>query len=351
LTLAALWTASAEALAAPKKKGRNASAESGAASSGGSGTSSAFSVLDDPDRPRSDIGIPLVSFILPGFDQWWEGQTGYAAAYTGVAIGGLAYSAHVMAANDLDADGTKADEDEEDGETADDEEETRLDQKDVAVRKATLGSLIYQGSGGFSAYHSFRTAVRSRKANDQYDFLEYEETPGDVLLAPFQFQFLARPTTFIPLGIGAGLAYLILHSEPGEDMERAPFTSADAFFTGAYSYNAGTHEEAMFRGWIMPVMREYWGSDFWSNAAQSLLFAAAHLNTNPQPLPQLLLGYHLGYVTQKNSWRLAESVFIHVWWDVLAFATIFNYREAHQDDDKASRLLPILWLPPLELHF
>jgi membrane protease YdiL (CAAX protease family) len=313
--------------------------------------SSPFSVLDDPDRPRSDIWSPALSFILPGFDQWWEGQYGYAATYTGVAIGGYAYASHVAQANNLNQDGS-ADDDAED-ETADDKDEedkTGLDQKDVAVRKATLGMLIAQGAGGFSTYHAFRTSVRTRKAHDQYEFLAYEESPGDILLAPFQFKFLARPTTFIPLGIGAGLMYLYLHSEPPEDMERTSFTSADAFFSGSYSYNAGTHEEAMFRGWIMPVMREYWGSDFWSNAGQSLLFAAAHLNTNPQPLPQLLLGYHLGYVTQKNDWRLAESVFIHVWWDVLAFATIFHYRQA-EDDETASRILPVLWLPPLEFHF
>jgi membrane protease YdiL (CAAX protease family) len=114
----------------------------------------------------------------------------------------------------------------------------------------------------------------------------------------------------------------------------------------------------MFRGWIMPVMYEAWDSPFWSNAAQSLLFAAAHLPTNPAPLPQLLLGYHLGNVTMKNQWRIGESVFIHVWWDVLAFAGAYHYKQKKDEDDADSTdgrirvaAAPVLWLPPLQFHF
>ena len=98
-------------------------------------------------------------------------------------------------------------------------------------------------------------------------------------------------------------------------------------------------------------MREYWDSDFWSNAAQSLLFAAAHLNTNPQPIAQLLLGYHLGYVTQKNNWTLGESIFIHTWWDVIAFSTIYHYKQAEPENEAVQRLKPVLWLPPLQFAF
>jgi len=301
--------------------------------------------VDEPDRPRSDIGMPIASFLLPGLDQWIEGQQPSAALYSSAAVGGLIYAGNVEANNGMvkvveHADGTKHDVDAK-----------GLDQKDVAGRKYVLGTLIYQGAGGMSAYQSFRTAALTRRSQGQYEFLSADETPVDVFKAPFHYQYLTRWTTIVPLGIIGALSALQLSQEPPEDAgyERTAFRGSDAFFTGAYSYNAGTHEEAMFRGWIMPVMSEYWDSPFWSNTAQALLFSASHLNTNPRPIPQLLLGYHLGYVTQEDGWNIGEAVFIHTWWNVIAFATQFSFQSTHSDDHKAA--IPPFWLPPLAIVF
>jgi membrane protease YdiL (CAAX protease family) len=270
--------------------------------------------------------------------------------YSAVAVGGVLYASSISTANDLAE--REKERREEAKERGDDPDENGLDQKDIAERKTTLGLLLYQGAGGMSAYHTFRTAARTRQEHGQYEFLQADDTPADLLAAPFHFSYLTRVTTIIPLAVIAGISALQLSTplEDDSDYERASFTQADAFFSGAFSYNAGTHEEAVFRGWIMPVMREYWDSDFWSNAAQSVLFAAAHLSTNPQPLPQLLLGYHLGYVTQRNHWSLGESVFIHTWWDVMAFVTQYHYKQ-RAPEDKKDLIKPILWLPPLEFAF
>jgi len=312
-------------------------------------TDSPFRVLDDPMRPRSDILMPTFSFFLPGLDQWWEGQSLYGGIYTGVAFAGATYASAIARANenelnpDKESDATGQAE----GEDDDAEDESgRIDAKGIAARKVMLGGLLYQGSGGMSSWHSFRTAVRTRSASGQYSFLVREETPAEVMLAPLNYRYLTRTTTLVPLGIGAAIAALILRSPPPEDMERAPFTGADAFFTTAFSWNAATHEEAMFRGWIMPVMAEYWDSPLLANVVQSVVFAAAHLNTNPTPLPQLLLGYHLGYVTQRDRWTIGEAVFIHHWWNVMAFATIWHFR-----DRKDPAALPPFWLPPLDISF
>lgn len=299
--------------------------------------SSPFSVLDDPTRARSDILVPTLSFFLPGLDQWLEGQYSWAAAYTGTAVGGLVWASAVAAANPPPA---------KDGER---DGSGGIDAKDITTRKIMLGGLLYQGAGGMSAWHSFRTAVRSRALSGQYRFLAKEESPGEVLMAPLRFSYLTRPTTFVPLSIGAALAALVLRSEVPETLERSKFESSDAFFSTAYSWNAGTHEEAMFRGWIMPVMNEAWSSPMLANTAQSLLFAAAHLNTNPTPLPQLLLGWHLGYVTQRDRWTIGEAVFIHHWWNVMAFATLYHFQK--KPDAPATLKRARLWLPSLELRF
>ena len=306
-----------------------------------------FNPASDPNRPRSDIFSPIVSFILPGFDQWWEGQYGSAAIYSGAAIGGYVYANATSTSNHYSEHQQQL---KDEADRTGNPQESELDQKDITGRKVVLGELIAQGAGGMSAYQAFRTAVRTRQGHGQYEFLTHEETPLDIMAAPFHFSYMTRPTTYIPLAIGAGLAYLVVQSGPPDGMVRDGFSSADGFFTGAYSYNAGMHEEAIFRGWLMPVMREYWDSDFWSNAAQSVLFAAAHLNTNPQPLPQLLLGYDLGWISQNNGWRISEGVFIHTWWDVLAFASQYAYKQK-APAPVAAKIHPILWLPPVALFF
>ncbi|MGE3760274.1 MAG: lysostaphin resistance A-like protein, partial [Pseudobdellovibrionaceae bacterium] len=145
----------------------------------------------------------------------------------------------------------------------------------------------------------------------------------DLMMAPFHFSHLLKPTTFIPLGV---LAYAI-GSSRGEYKKR-PLNSSDGFFAGGISYNAGVGEEALFRGYLMMNLRESWGSDFWSNAATATVFGLAHLSpSNRAPVAQLALGYYLGWITQRNDWTLSESIFLHAWWDVLAIAAALEYDE------------------------
>jgi membrane protease YdiL (CAAX protease family) len=290
--------------------------------------SSFYVPATEPNRPRNETFFPLVSLLLPGFDQWYEGQTTAGALYTGVAVGGVVYAA--SQSEDLDKD--------------DKENQDRIDSQDIVQRKTQYGLQLYQTAGGLSAYHSFRTAVTTRP--NQYGFLKSEDTPKDILLAPFEFNFLTRPSTFVPLAIAGTLAAVIA-TKPPRGHERDAFTQADAFFAPAFSYNAGTHEEAFFRGYVMPAIREHSGNDFWSNAGQSTLFALAHLGSTNVPVAQLLLGFHLGNVTQNNQWSLRESIFIHTWWDVIVFAASYSVRK---QDDK-SNVVASLHLPPLELRF
>lgn len=313
------------------------------------GETEAFRPGSDPTKPRSDIACPLVSFLLPGACQWWQGQPVAGTLYTSVAVAGYAYARSISRANDL-VERQKADE-ERRKENGEDEPENGFNQKDPALRKTNLGLQVAQWSGGMSLYHGFRTAVRTRQPLGQYEFLTHEETPFDLMAAPFDFRYLARTSTLVPLGIGTVLALVQYHSPVPDSLDRDKFTSEDGFYAGAYSYNAGTHEEAMFRGWLMPVLREWWGSDFWANTAQAGIFAAAHLNTVQVPIAQGLLGWHLGYVTQKNGWQLGESIFIHAWWDVLAFATLFHYKQTEPDAEKAAKIHPVLWLPPFQTQF
>ena len=259
------------------------------------------------DEATSDIAMPILSLFLPGLDQFVKGQIEYAAVYSGTALAGTIYALNT--AQDLPPDFRS----------------TSLESKNVAARKYLFGEQIAQAAGGLSLYHSFRTAVASRKPLGQYDFLTMNETPAEILRAPLELAYLTRRTTWLPLLIGAAInCWELSHPSDGNVFDR--FTSIDAAFTAGYAYNAGTHEEAVFRGWLMPVMREYGISDTWSNVSQAAIFALAHTNNTAVPVVQALLGYHLGAVTQINHWTIGESIFIHTWWDVMAFATQYHLR-------------------------
>lgn len=267
--------------------------------------------VPNPEKRRNFILPPLASLLLPGFDQWWEGQHESAVFYSGVALLGANIGAHHRASRpNLKYEPTS---------------------RNDGVRWNVWGFQVYQMMGGLSAYQSFRTAVKTRQKDGEFSFLKNEEGVEDVLAAPLRFRYFARPTTFIPLGLLAAGMFLI-HDE-NYSPNWGQFSTTDGFFAAGYSYNAGTHEEALFRGWIMPTAMQYTDSPFWSNTLQASVFAAAHLSSNPIPWQQFLFGWYLGYLSQQRDWTLAESVFVHTWWDIIIFTAV--YLDANSRGEKA----------------
>lgn len=303
--------------------------------------SSVFTPKYNPDRLRSVFWAPLFSLAIPGLDQWMEGQYGYASAYTGVALMGYQIS---------DYNRRRLKSEYESWEFDSQPEELKENRQMLGERERRLsyGSQMAFAAGSFSAYHAFRTAVPSQQKLGRFDFLKEEETPGELLLAPFRFDYLKRASTWIPLGVIAGLAAMSHGAELEEssEFERRKLTRSDYFYTAGISYAAGTHEELLFRGWILPVTREMTGGNLSANLITTAAFALAHLGSTPIPVPQALLGFHLGWVTQQNNWTLSESIFIHTWWDVFAF--LMQY-ELQKKDPRAAPAA--LWLPPFQLVF
>lgn len=317
-------------------------------------TAVGFLPLKSFAEPKSDILAPALSLLLPGLDQWWEDDYSAAMIYSGLYLGGASIASG--AATSL------ADRQEADPDFNPDED---LDSRDNDVRRLLLGTQIAFAAGSFSTLHAFANAVETRKAAGQYSFLGEKVTVADTALAPFRFGYLTRPSTFIPLGVLGTLSALAIRTDSPE-FEKVALTGTDYGFAGGFSYLAGTHEEALFRGWMMPVFREYVGGDTIANSLQSILFAAAHMGSVDVPIAQLLLGYHLGYVTEANGWSLGEAAFIHTWWDVIAFLTSFSVREKPKAAETAAfqasingtrplmakkAPLPVLRLPPLVIRF
>lgn len=265
----------------------------------------------EPERPRNTSLSPVMSLVLPSFDQWWEGQYGAATVYLGAGVGGLGLAARAAKGR------------------ADSSNEDLADYTD-RQRQIAYGFQVYQLAGEMSAFHSFRTAVQSRRGLGQYAFLTTEETPADLFLAPFDFSQLTRPTTFVPLLALAGLLASLKNANSSLDVN-------DAAFTAGISYNAGVGEEALFRGYMMPVLRQSFDNDFWSNTVTATLFAAAHYSQrNRLPLVQGAIGWYLGWLTQRNHWSLRQAVFLHTWWDIVAIG--FELAAVQNEPDRMIRM-------------
>lgn len=301
---------------------------------------SPFQAKAGPMAQRGTFWRPALSLLLPGFDQHLAHQFDYGLSYSGLYLLSSWWAEDRHKAVSIF-------EDSQIYRHMSEAEKENLRTHDERYKQRTLANQFILFSGGLSAYHSFRTSVRSHQAYGGYEFLRQEESPGEILLAPFRFEYLTRPTTLLPLALISGLAILDANTKH-QDYRRDPLNSSDLFYTGMISYNAGTYEEAMFRGWLMPLMMEGTGSEFWSNFLQSGIFAAAHLNQISMPYTQFALGFYLGWLTQQSDWTISESIFIHAWWDVVALSIQYSNRKQKANKD----LQPVVyWLPALKLAF
>jgi hypothetical protein len=272
------------------------------------------------NHPRSAFWMPLGSFLAPGLDQWVENEFKPAALYSGVGIFGLSLLATNGKRDTTDAF----------------DNWNHLDDRD---RRAIYGAQLYQTAGSLSAYHSFRTAVKSHNnaGSNRFDFLTptLNEDEGDLLLAPFQIQFLKKWTTFLPLGILLGLM-VVENQQDGRETEW-PIANEQGFAL-AISYNAGVGEEALFRGWLQPNLRAATESSLLSNFIQGTLFGYMHVKKlSVVPVPQLLAGYYFGWLTERNKWSIQETAFIHAWWDIIVLT---NY--ATRGDRRGGIFLPLI---------
>lgn len=260
------------------------------------------------ERTRKYILLPaLASFVLPGFDQWVTGQVAPGMLYSGYAmVGYIGFSITDQKITDENI--PSKDTSTEGGVPTDPTHQLR-----------SLSSQATLAAGFMSAYHSFRTYAET-SGDRRYEYIKNNgDTIEDIMLAPFKFKFLKRSTTYLPLLLGAALLVAAEH----KDM-RSIDGSHTGFILGT-SYQAGVGEEAFFRGFLYPYMTTSLNSNFWGNVLSSTLFGAAHISSdNPFPLFQTAFGMYDAYVTKKNNWSIQESIFLHFWWDVLAFSIAYS---------------------------
>ncbi len=255
----------------------------------------------------------LASAILPGAGQASNGDYGDAALHFGVfavsVYGALRYKDR---SDYLDAD-KRYDEDN----NREFINRTTL-HYDYAVRLASDTTLY----SGYAAYRDAR-----QRDNSGFRTPAPRESLGDLARAPFSFDYLSRPTTFIPLAVEAALLYHYRDSKDAYGIYRADDVSERDLHVFNLTANEMTAvgEEAFFRGFLNNEFSSRYG-DNTGLAVSSVIFGLAHTGQGQtaNALQATAAGFYFGWLHQKNGYATGEGVALHYWFNVLAGAAAIH---------------------------
>jgi membrane protease YdiL (CAAX protease family) len=264
----------------------------------------------DAPRGGSEFWIPFGSFFVPGLGQYIHGEPWVGLAYTGTAVAGVAAGIDAPSLSLLPRDSDE---------------------------QLSLAALQLAGTAGMlSAWDAFHRPMPALRGAGKYGFLEAEEDLGDLLTAPFDFRFLGRWTTWIDLAFTGFVTAWVLENR-NEGAPHPPFRGHDAAFAGSLSLNAAVGEEALFRGWLLPMLTEKSGRFWVANGLQAAIFGSLHTSQADEfALVIGLGGFYNGWVTRRNGWSIREVIFQHFWYDVAVITA-----ELLRDDSRTVTLMPI----------
>jgi hypothetical protein len=260
---------------------------------------------------KSLFWTPLASIFLPGFGQEMDDEHTKSILLAGQGISGILIASNALQ-KQVDYNKTPV-----------------LDenyQQDIRLQ-LLIGGSMYTNAGLLSAFDVFNSRLKAYQAEGKFEFLPHNQNLTDLYKAPFHFSYLKKSTTWIPFLIAMGLGYEGLMSPPHPNQIHARGIDGAA---GAYlSYNAGTGEEAYFRGALYPTLYESWNGHWTANATQALVFGYMH---GPEPYPQILAGWYLGWLAEKNGFDLGEGIFVHAWWDFWVITANFIKNRSYANE-------------------
>jgi hypothetical protein len=243
----------------------------------------------------------VASAIIPGLGQAAQGDYETAAAHFGVFAASLSTGLYSQHKPDFLQDSVRyADSDREII------NQTTL-RRDFSLRIATDTALY----SSFAAYRDGR-----QRDTRLYRTPAPKESLTDLAVAPFSWEFLSRPTTFIPLAIQA-----LAVSRGGYGIYRGPDVSQrdlHAYNVTANEFTA-VGEEGFFRGFLNNELSNKWGNG-WGLAGSSAIFGLAHngQGDTANAVQAALAGGYLGWMQQRNGFQIGEGVALHYWINVLA---------------------------------
>lgn len=249
----------------------------------------------------------IASAVVPGTGQAMNGDYGAAAAHFGV----FAVSVYGAIRYRDRPDWLDSDQRYDNANNREFINRTTL-RYDYAARLATDTALY----SGYAAYRDARA-----RDNAGYRTPAPRETLGDLARAPFSFDYLSRPTTYIPLAIEAALLYRYNNTKDAYAIYRAPDVSARDLHAFNLTANEMTAvgEEAFFRGFVNNEFSNRYG-DGWGVVASSAIFGLAHTGQGQTAnvLQATAAGFYFGWLHQKNGYQASEGAALHYWFNVLA---------------------------------
>ncbi len=258
---------------------------------------SAVDSANTKSRRGAQLLIPAGSLFLPGLGQYLYGETKTGLGLTATTIAGYALTSVGDPLGDTwDGDFPRKSRD----------------------QLAETGFSIAFSAGALSAWDSFHSAVPALQGKGKYKFLTKRESVGDLVSAPFDSRFLRRWTTWVDLAQTVAIGALVL-SDRKSGVDYVQFRGNDAAYSASASLNAAVSEEALFRGWMLPVLHQQTGQRFWiANGLQAGVFGAAHL-PDAGWYAAVIGGWAAweGWIVKRNEWSVRESIFHHFWYDAV----------------------------------
>jgi len=186
-----------------------------------------------------------------------------------------------------------------------------------------------ESNWSYGIYAAYRD-VRSYNGQSGYLYEMPTDSFTDIKLAPFNLYVLKKPEVWGALlgslVLAGTVSYFVFH-----DISEVECNFSEESLFPLTAFSVGMSEESLFRGYLQPMLSEYF-SPWGGIAISSLLFGAAHI-PNAILLPEEIrwryysfslplitsMGVYLGWLTYKNN-SLKESIALHSWYDFVIFA-------------------------------
>lgn len=221
--------------------------------------------------------------------------------------------------------------------------EDRLDQDERLIRtnRTTFSADLYATAGSnlafYSAFGAYRDA-RLQRGNRGYSTPAPTESLAELALAPFNWDYLKRFTTYVPVLISAYVASLPADRERWL-ISREDSLGRDEMALGfaAQHEMVAVGEESLFRGVLNNSLSSSLGNT-WGLVSSSALFGLAHDGTGGRatPFAAAAFGAYTGYLHQRNGFRIGEGVALHFWWNFLISLGMLQDREPEEETTLAS---------------
>ncbi len=202
------------------------------------------------------------------------------------------------------------------------------------TNRTTFSADLYASAGFnlalYSAYGAYRDAWQDGGADD---IPAPREQLDALALAPFRWEHLSRPTTFVPL-LALMVGLVAADPETRYVYARQGGLTRDELALGltAQMEMVAVGEESLFRGVINHSLSRRFGPR-WGVGLSSVVFGAAHSGTGGAASPAVaaLYGLYAGLLHQQNSYTLGENVALHFWWNLLISAATIQGRAGDEE--------------------